>query len=227
VNFQNTSYKDQIIEALSSFEYIGVRDSCTLKNISNIYAGEIHLNCDPTFLNPIIGNKESGYRILHDKFHVDTKKKIVVLMCHDGAIAKYVKELHPDVEIVSLYEYDPQAHMNPSITPFEWVDIISASHFVITHFFHCACFAINNNVPFYAVEIRKCAEEDSKVFDLLKRSGLLDRFSLGFDRAYTSGRLKDVMGDTLYEGMQVDFSEPVEQVRNLSQSFLDFLNGLN
>ena len=227
VNFDAVPYRNQVLDALESFEYIGVRDNTTYNNISKLHPDNVQLNCDPTFLYPLKGDRDNGKRLLNDKFHVNVNKKVIGVMCHDAQIANYIKGLYPGVELITLYEYNSNAHRNSTVNPFEWVDILSALDFVVTHFFHCACFAINNDVPFYAVEIRDCQKEDSKVYDLLNRMQLTDRFSHGFHQAYSTGLLKEKMDAALLRGEKETYKEEVKKIQSLSYGFLEFLNSYN
>ena len=167
----------QAAKFMSEFTYVGVRDTATQKlaiDLTEHQLDKIHMNCDPTFAYDYKPNKETGRKILKEKFHVDLNKKCVGLMCGVPSLAnEIIKKYKNRVQIISLYYYYRHTKGWYVLTPFEWIDVIAALDGLITTFFHGMVFAIKNDTAFLAIENRPVKDiSSSKSFDLLKRNGL-------------------------------------------------------
>lgn len=213
---------------IKDFSYIGVRDAATYNLLNQI--GEqpnLYMNCDPTFLYDFGADKNVGKKILLDKFKVNADKKVIGLMCGEPLLAKkIVDKFSNDIEIVSLYDYyDGTKGYNP-ISPFQWVNVISALDGLITTFFHGMVFAIKSNVPFIVVEGRVLSSSDfSKNYDLLKRNGIERHYAQisvsGVD-SVVSSNISEFINQIL-SNCKVDFSDVVENERRYSESFIDWI----
>lgn len=213
---------------VQDFSYIGVRDTATYNLVKQI-VGESHLrmNCDPTFLYDFNVDINEGKRILSDKFKVTAGKKIIGLMCGEPVLArKIIDKFSKDIEIVSLYDYYDGTKGYAPISPFQWINVISALDGLITTFFHGMVFAIKSNVPFIVIEGRNLMSSDySKNFDLLKRN-CVEKY---YAQISTSG-VDDVVNSNITEfinqivsNCRVDFSKIVENERKYSESFINWV----
>ena len=185
------------------------------------------MNCDPTFLYDFIIDRNEGEKILVNKFKANTEKKVVGLMCGEPVLAKrIVDKFSNDIEIVSLYDYYDGTKGYSPISPFQWINVISALDGLITTFFHGMVFAIKSNVPFIVIEGRNLASSDfSKNYDLLKRNGIEKYYA----QISVSG-VDDVVDLNVSEfinhilsNCRVDFSEVVENERKYSESFINWV----
>lgn len=204
---------------LDSFEYIGVRDKATQESIIPYTTkSKVFLNCDPTF------NYDFKPDILHGKSIIASDKKTIGFMFIDSAKARKIIEHYGDkYNYIALYDAVPGIRNLCSVSPFDWVDIVSACDFLITNYFHCMCFALKGNVPFIIMEIRGGKKEDSKSFDILSECGLADRFFMKEELADIDPICKIIDRDI---GNNIDFSNVVMQQRGKSQSFLNALHGI-
>lgn len=197
VSFNSISKCEQekLYESFRRFEYIGVRDGATYDILSEIVDKKLlHFNLDPTFIYNFEPNKNNGYKLLKEKFGIDSNKKCIGVMYSEKKpskpiIVKLIKSCRSDLEIVPLYQWCAGVKNVPNITPLEWIDIIAALDGMITMYFHAVCFCIITKTPFYAIESRAKEDEESKIYDLLKRFGLLEQYSLGLENAFESGKL--------------------------------------
>lgn len=167
--------KEKINDLLSSFRFVGVRDKVTLELIQrSCKECKPVLVCDPTMAYTFCFDRVRGKRILFERFGVDTNKKCIGVMVNKKSLAKEIIK-HSDwkCEYISLfYQYDGYK-VCANLTPFEWVDVISALDGLITTFFHGMCIAINANIPFVVIEERNIVEAAySKSYDLLARNAL-------------------------------------------------------
>lgn len=121
---------------LTEFSYIGVRDRATKKVLGNYTSKRINYNCDPSFIGGVTGNPEKGKKLLQNKFKVISDKKVLGLMLDVPEDAKRIKKLlGENYTYISLYRKLPGTKAYPELTPFEWVDVISALDFLLRHIF--------------------------------------------------------------------------------------------
>lgn len=213
---------------VQDFSYIGVRDTATYNLIEQI-AGQahLHMNCDPTFLYDFNIDRNEGKKILVNKFKVNSGKKVVGLMCGEPVLAKrIVDKFSNEIEIVSLYDYYDGTKGYSPISPFQWINVISALDGLITTFFHGMVFAIKSNVPFIVIEGRNLASSDfSKNYDLLKRNGIEKYYAQisvsGVDDVVNSNVSEFI--NQILSNCRVDFSEVVENERKYSESFINWV----
>lgn len=154
----NEDKKAYIKEALSKYEYIGVRDNLTKKELEKVANVKTFLNPDPTIL------LKNGFvdlacrmhsAIIEDVKEKSAGKKVLSIMISDTNVAKRLAEVF-DAEfflvglffshnVVSVIDYS-------YISPFEWNEVISISDFIITDRYHGMLFSIIHGKPFVAVE---------------------------------------------------------------------------
>lgn len=209
----------ELKEYTESFEYIGVRDRATQDAIAPyVLNSKIHLNCDPTF------NYDFKPDIQHGKDVINSKQKTIGFMYVDSGKAKEIIEHYGDrYNYIALYDAVPGIRNLCDISPFEWIDVLSACDFLVTNYFHCMCFAIKGNVPFVIEEIRGGKKEDSKSFDILSECGMEERFFMKEEISDISA-ICNIIDRDLENG--VDFTSVVIQQQQKAQSFLRVIESI-
>ena len=213
------------VEKLSAdFSYIGVRDSVTRELMAGCVSKtvSIHMNCDPTFAYDFKPDKETGEKILREKFHIKKNKKCIGLMCGVPELANnIIKEYNQDVQIISLYYYYRGSNGFAVLTPFEWMHVIAALDGLITTFFHGMVFAIKNDTRFLVIENRQVKDaSSSKNYDLLKRNDLEEHYVSIFDKETLNRKLSDFIKEICKGETACDFSQTRVSEKKMFESFL-------
>lgn len=208
--------------ALQDFHFISVRDIYTKEQLSRYSDKEIALSCDPTFAFNFAPDIERGRALLR-KAKADPNKKWIGMALSDRALVNaLMKEFGNSIQIISLYGNNDGTINVPWLNPFEWVDAIAALDFFITSLFHGVCFAIQSNMPFIAIDSREKVVEHGKIYDLLFREGMLERFIPKKDSQYTE---KCVSAATkALRGAPCDFTAVVSRERSLFKPFIEAIN---
>ncbi len=218
---------------LGDFSYIGVRERKSVKEIESLIGDEkeVHLNYDPCFIYDFAPDPERGRNLLKKYFHLSGRRKVIAVMYTERAesepvVEKYLKQNFGDkYDFISLYVRNPEFRNNPSVTPFDWMDLIAAADGVISMFYHGICFALLTGTPFYAIEKRSVNKEDSKQYDLLKRLKMLDHFSYGLDDAIKNNGIKNFM-KAVAAGEKIDSTATQEGARREFDEFINILRNL-
>lgn len=231
-DFSILDYKNKKIaeDALEEFEYIGVRDLNTKTSIENLIydKSKVHLNCDPTFLYDFAGDAKRGRKLLYEKYKISSEKKIIALMTHDNKLVKIINENYKnDYTIISLHEFHFGMKNLLDLTPFEWIDVIKSVDLIVTGFFHGMCLAIQNNTSFYAVDTNSKTNEESKMFDLLIRENLEDRFILGIEKHDNIKKMILSCDQILKHEKKINFENIVKNQKIYFEDFLQYLNNKN
>ena len=175
--------RDIIKDRLSSFYYIGVRDSATKKFVESLGLDqEIHINHDPTFfLNPA-DNEQLAKKTLRKNFVLNNKKCISFMTRDQKGMNELREELHKKYNLLHFYRRDRYGadlrdfrcrYMN-NVSPFEWYNLYGFMTLNFTNFFHGACLGIINLVPTIVVDDFK-QSYISKYAQLMIDLGLSDR----------------------------------------------------
>lgn len=212
---------------IGEFKYIGVRDDITKQLISNVCKPEqeIHMNCDPTFAYNFDIDPDRGKWILNKRFHVNTQKKCIGIMCGVPSLAKNILEDNcKECQFVSLYYYYRQTKGFAVIDPFEWIDVIAALDGLITTFFHGMVFAVKTDTPFLVIENRELEDvHDSKNYDILNRNGLSGNFVCLNTNADVLQRTTQFVNEVKNEKYSVHYDEMRNAERALFEPFIDFI----
>lgn len=180
--------QDNLRKYLDEFSYIGVRDYCTKNEIDALCGtARAHINCDPVFTWDFGDLKDVGKQLLQDKCGIRPNDKVAAIMMAPSDNATTIVQQLKNVgyKVVSFH-YKQREAINVIFDPFEWVAVISALDGFVTSFFHGTCFAIKYNIPFVSLEERSKSIERSKMYDLLQRVDLEDRYYANcneFDKA--------------------------------------------
>ncbi len=213
--------------ALADFEYIGVRDEDTLTEVKKFSDRHerIHLCCDPSFIYDFQADGERGRALLRERWHVDTEKKCVGLMIRSPEIVKAFREKYGDgIELISLFERNPGCVNTMNLTPFEWMDVIAGLDFMVTSYFHGMCFSIINQTPFFSVDNRTEKQDGSKMYDLLGKEGMADRYGRTAQDCLKNGGLLR-KAEEAFAGEPLDSSALVQRYRENFKSFAACLRG--
>lgn len=168
-----------IKEALSKFEFIGLRDRETENFLQKICPNkQMYHTCEPTlFLD--ISNLNVDMNKL--KFLISKKansnKPLIGIMSTNRELAYIVKKHFSETHIIiSVAMNNPYADINLlDLSPFEWANVFSLFDITFTNFFHGTVFSIKNYTPVIAVNrLENDSEEVGKVEDFLIRMNLQD-----------------------------------------------------
>ena len=219
-------------EYLNSFAFVSVRDNVSLRFVNQLLDGKstpLHLMCDPTMAYDFVLDLNEGKRLLKAKFGVDPSLPVLAVMDECGLFSKYVaKKYGHRIQIISLFKRVKGIHNNPSINPFEWVQIIGASNGLLTSFFHGMCIAINFNTPFHVFEYRNIKDNSfSKSYDLLVRYGFDNCYSRIGKSKECETTIDDFVEQIISNHLTMDYSIIKAKEKELFVTFAEFLKGIN
>lgn len=206
---------------IDDYCYIGVRDDLTKSTLLSVgVESEIHKNCDPVFLYNFNQSKTEGRAILSKYYNVDTQKKTIAVMIGNkklsSKIVSFLKEQYGSTyNFVALYFNHNKLNYYKKCTPFQWMNVIAASDFLISTYFHATCFAIKSDVPFFTIETRPGEDKNGKNYDLLSEAGLIDRL-VGAQNLDLE-QLKDMIDHDILK--KFDFSDVCLRQKSKSNSF--------
>ncbi len=210
-------------EAIHKFDYIGVRDYITQKNIKELTDKKVYVNCDPTFLVADFFSmpKKNGRK----------KKRILLLIYSYPELAnKMYRMLRNEFEVVNAYDkYGKNTDVNSfCVGPFEWIELIASADLVITDRFHGTVLSIINHVPFVSLDREK--DNCGKISDLLFRNNLesqliyLDSSHL-LDNSFSMD-LYTKSRTILLTKTSIDFDETIKNEQSLANSFFAYLDAV-
>ncbi len=215
--------------ALADFEYIGVRDEDTMAEVKK-YSDRherIHLCCDPSFVYEFHADGARGRELLRKRWHVNTEKKCVGLMIRSPEIVKAFREKYgSEIELISIFERNQDCVNTVNLTPFEWMDVIAGLDFVVTSYFHGMCFSIINQTPFFSVDNRTEKQDGSKMFDLLGKEGMENRYGRTAKVCLENGTLLQ-KAEAAFAGEPLDSCALVQRYRENFKGFVACLRGEN
>ena len=214
--------KERIRKYLSDFSVISVRDEITKNQfVENIKLEEdILISPDPSFVYDYKPDKQNGRQLLYKKAGCKKNKKIALVMTENPAVAKEIyKEFKNDFELVSVFHYNFGYKNVADLTPFEWLDALSACDFVFTSYFHATCFSIINNVKFLSFGTKI---KGSKLREILQKSGNMDRYVSLDDKDFSFALLKekfeianvDVSNSEFCSKCKAEFNEFLDRLYN-------------
>jgi hypothetical protein len=162
----NYGIESEIYSAISNLANISVRDKNTKEFVKAISGRESSMNLDPVFIydyNLYIPNKLN-------------RKKYILIYAYSNriknedeiaAIKMFAKM--KGLDIVSVGQYQKWCPINLIANPFELLEYVKKSEYVITDTFHGTVFAIKYNKKFCSI-IRK--SNYIKLYDLLQKFNL-------------------------------------------------------
>ncbi len=152
----NEEEKKYICESINKFEYIGVRDSITKRELENILNVEIKENCDPTLLwEEFYQLSRSDIANVKTKRGIATDRRIVVLILSNVELERYLYEkLSLEEFVISTNATGENTTDYPCYaqSPIEWQELIAISDLVITDRFHGTVFSLIHDRPFVSIE---------------------------------------------------------------------------
>lgn len=204
-------YKKKIINLLSSFDFISVREESARVLLQNCLKQKVEHVIDPTLLL----SKEKWENIISEK-HVSNTNGNYILLYFLGSIDNEVKEkikllsLKHNYKIIDIM--DDKNKENYVIDPFEFLAFIKGSSLIFTDSFHGTVFSIILNRPFVVCE--RCLGKDGNMNTRI--DSLLETFNLK-DRTFNNQTIKDTW-------TEIDFAIPnktLYEKREQSKLFLE------
>lgn len=178
--FGSGENSDRFVALLNKFEALSIREASSLSIVSSVSKVPTRVDPDPTMLL-----SASDWESLLPRERARRGRYIFIYSVHPIAhsvdIAKHIKAVYGDVEIVHLHnrikdnkrECDGVVQLHcPS--PAEFLHLIRDADLVFTNSFHGTVFSILFNTPFYS-EIVTSGGFNNRIWKLLDDMGLLDR----------------------------------------------------
>ncbi|MDO4618549.1 MAG: polysaccharide pyruvyl transferase family protein [Clostridia bacterium] len=221
-----------IKEALSDFEYLGIRDVATENFSKHIVPDKTTShNCDPTVIldiNDFADEKE----IVKNKLltaGIDLSKPIIGLMCSDEIADAAISHFGAEYQYVSLYWQNKNSNVSLcDLTPREWAVAFSFFKLTITRFFHGTLLSMKNGVPALTIDEWPMTDEEhiSKLEDLYNRLDLKEHYCRRSD--YLDGEKQKQILNTAksFIDNSVDKEKIVTAMNKEADSYLNFKNEL-
>ena len=197
--YQYTLFNErkEIAKALKHFSYISVRDSWSQRVFNYFSYGKItpEVTPDPVFaFNVNVPTALTSKEII-ERFQLPEKYVILSFKRHYSPNAEWVKKFvgccrKNNLTVISLpypqeeNPLDVDINISLPISPLEWYNIIKYSMGYIGNNMHPIVVSMHNSVPFISFDYYanhnpftdKINLEASKIYDLLKRTDLLDYY---------------------------------------------------
>lgn len=166
--------KKVIKDYLEGYELITVRDDHTKNFLKDFVNKPLYYMCDPTFL---IDFEEIDISDKLKKASVNLNKPVIAFMGGYKRLIDRVKDSFGNAyEYISFYQAIPGTKFIGDLDPLEFASVFKHCNLVITSFFHGTVFSIINGKPFISVEMKNYDGMESKIQNLLKGSGMEDRY---------------------------------------------------
>lgn len=156
-----------LVQALTKYHCIGVRDKHTQEVISHLVDQPITVVTDPTLLHPVTfyesieqGKKLENYIVVYGDSNF-TKEEI-------EEIKQFAKKENKKLIAPGLYQ--EWCDENIPVSPFEFLSLIHHADYVITNSFHACVFSTLYHKNFVAY-----CEKKKKVINFLEEMGLQNR----------------------------------------------------
>lgn len=231
-SFSILSQNDKCIleNCIEGYEYIGVRDEKTYKEVKLIIGDSerLHMNCDPTFIYDFKPDRQKGSRILKERYGIDITRPCIGIMFYEDWKRKPIllnvlkQKISKDTQIIALYDLQFGIKNTPELHPLDWVHVIAALDGIVTMYFHAVCFSLITGTPFVAIETRAKDRDTSKIFDLLKRHNMIDRF-WGDVSEVCKSQVFDSFLSEMEQRKRIDFSSEIKSMQVEFKRFIDII----
>ena len=204
---------DQYTKYLSLFKYLSTREDYGRKIIKELTGKEAELVLDPVFLL----DKDDWL-----SFIKNGNKRENYIFCYtnrSNQIENFLNQTQYPLINCKIYKLSryltPKDFINPkikvcySISPIDFIEIISQAKLVITASFHCVAMAIILQVPFIAI-LTGDEGKDERILNILKMTGLEKRL---FNKSTDIGLVNKV----------IDFSDVEKRIQKYREISLNFL----
>ena len=182
--------KKRVLEILSSFQLIGVRDNMTQTMMEEAGVNKVtpvYRISDPAFLYEPKYIEPAG---LLKRYKISADRPILGLLYFgkkdiSGIICEHYH--HKGYQIINFNMYNPHADINIGhlVTPDEWAALFKHLSFCITDRFHGSVFCLRENIPFMSIEpYPPKTLLNSKIFSVLEDFGIE---GLCYQNTYSSG----------------------------------------
>jgi hypothetical protein len=171
-------YKKKVLDILSSYQLIGVRDNMTQTMMEEAGVNKVtsvYRISDPAFLfgpNPI---EPEG---LLKRYKISPDRPLLGLLYYgkDNISGKICEHYHrKGYQIINFNMYNPYADINIGhlVSPDEWAALFKQLSFCITDRFHGSVFCLREGVPFVAIEpFPPRTLLNSKIYSILQDFGI-------------------------------------------------------
>ncbi|MCK7484493.1 MAG: polysaccharide pyruvyl transferase family protein [Bacillus subtilis] len=208
-----------MLESLSSFDYLGIRDNTTIQELLKINpALEPEKNPDPTFLFEFVDTPNLKDK-LENIYNIDLNKPIIALTLRDEAIGKAIMDrFGSEYQVVSIFRANKFVEKYIlDLDYFEWANVFSYFSGVVTDLFHGTIFSIKNSVPFVSVDkFDSYLEFPGKIEDLLEGINLKDNY---FNMNYENFSVNSMLDKLAYNMENKNqFSELCYEARESKKS---------
>lgn len=199
---QSTSYeflsydvKKKMAVQLSKFSYLSARDKHTQNMIKSIIGSNINVPITPDpvfgFNHNVPNNIIPSKQYILSKFNLNENYYLISFYKGNSMSKEWINSLHKKIKTdgdelyplpmpQGMFENDLSKNIDLPINALEWYALIKYSKGYIGNNMHPIIVAIHNQIPFFSIDHhgRKILcfkfEKTSKVYDLLKRWGLLE-----------------------------------------------------
>ncbi|WP_287621483.1 polysaccharide pyruvyl transferase family protein [Parabacteroides sp.] len=198
---------------INKYKYLSCREASGAEFMQKLTGKNVETVLDPTFLlNKDDWSKIASKPIINEPY----------IFCYflgyrkhyDGVVKYLQKKTGYKVFYIPIDYHDmvTSKELLFDCGPAEWLSLIKNAAVICTDSFHGMCFSINFQKDFYV--LNKCvgginSGDNSRIYDLLNRIGLLDRF---------------VDVDTKIEFCHVDYLKPNELLQEESLKSIAYLN---
>ena len=205
---------DKLISALSSFNYLSLREDDSANSISKILDREVSHVLDPTLLY----DKKDWISMLNLSNSNTNKNKYIFLYALERdkifveAVNSFSEKLGIDVIIV---DQDPFIGFNvtrhyKSASPKLFLSLLLNAELIITNSFHGTAFSVNFEKSFYTIIPPRST---NRVISFLSSVGLSDRLISNKNQL-----------NKIYHDQQQDFTEARQKLAKLRNLSLEYLN---
>lgn len=214
--------KDIIRKCISELEFVGVRDEKTYRELVKVVPEkEIHIICDPTFLGEYDNDRHKCREKIRKHFKIPSSQKILTAILQNENLFRIIKRHYKDEYfILALSDESDFADGNCLyVDPFEWIEVIAASDFVITQSFHCSVFSMIHSVSFLGIDY----SDHGKVAYLLNSSGQSHHLLVGNDWEIEKSIISKM---ELVKRIDIDGESIVRKERDKAASFWQYMDRL-
>ena len=211
---------DKVHELISDYKIVSVRDQKTYDEFKKKAKidNKIYIMPDPTLVYRFSTKVEKGKDILASNKKIDKSKKIAVVMTDNKLLVSKLVELYSnEYNIVSVFHYHDNCINIANLNPFEWIEVLAASDFVFTTYFHATCFSIINNKNYLVFGVPGKSDKTSEV---LKESNNMERF-ITFDENTTNDEIDKAYKKCL---KAKDNSRFLKECRNKMNDYIKLIN---
>ena len=236
--------KKYLQDALSEFDYLGVRDIATENFLREIDPNlKFEHNCDPTMFLDVESIPVAEQEVLQKLYGygIDIESPMIALMANPRNIGRELSSKFEKKSVVSVYEANKFGTFVGDLNPFEWMKVLSLCGTTITHYFHGTLLSLKGGTPVLAIETASQYNKTyvSKLKDVLGRLDLgewynttdynkiqrgLKKYDLYYDFKLWNKLFKQI--DDFLINVDIHQDRIAKSLEKEAQSYLSFENSL-